>query len=81
LLFLPASGNRNNSNGRLYNQGTNGNYWSSTFSGINAYNLNFNCGNVNPANINNRGNGFAVRCIRKNLQRQEKLFIIMRIRG
>jgi hypothetical protein len=66
FAFLPASGNRNNGNGLLYNQGANGNYWSISIISTNAYNLNFNSGNVNPANSNNRANGFALRCI-KNL--------------
>jgi uncharacterized protein (TIGR02145 family) len=61
--LLPASGNRNNSNGTLNNRGNNGNYWSSTENGTNAYNLNFNSGSVNPANNNNRLNGFSVRCV------------------
>ena len=51
--------------GRLTNQGSNANYWSSTTqSAANAYNLNFNTsGNVNPVNYNNKYNGRAVRCI------------------
>ena len=61
--LLPASGNRNNSNGTLNNRGNNGNYWSSTENSTNAYNLNFNSGSVNPANNNNRLNGFSVRCV------------------
>jgi uncharacterized protein (TIGR02145 family) len=60
---MPAAGNRNNSNGSLNNQGSNGNYWSSTPNGSNAYNLNFNSSNVNPGNNNNRSNGFSVRCV------------------
>ncbi|GHT48814.1 hypothetical protein FACS189440_13290 [Bacteroidia bacterium] len=62
-LFFPAAGNRNNSNGALNNVGLNGNYWSSTTAGTGAYNLNINSGRVYPSNINNRGNGFSVRCI------------------
>gem|GEM_PF-1354707 len=61
-LFLPAAGNRNNA-GTLNNAGTNGYYWSSTVNGTNAYNLNFNSTTVNPANNNNRANGFSVRCV------------------
>jgi len=30
---------------------------------INAGSLNFNTGNVNPLNNNNRANGFSVRCV------------------
>lgn len=62
LLFFPAAGKGNN--GNLNNAGTNGNYWSSTLNSDNtdnAYNLNFNSGNVNPQNNNNRYNGFSVR--------------------
>ena len=49
----------------MNNVGSNGNYWSSTANGTdNAYNVNFNSGNVNPANNNNRNNGFSVRLVR-----------------
>ncbi|MBO6305987.1 MAG: hypothetical protein J6M55_00635 [Paludibacteraceae bacterium] len=49
----------------MSNVGSNGNYWSSTSnSGTNAYNVNFNGSNVNPANNNNRNNGFSVRLVR-----------------
>jgi len=60
---VPAAGNRNNTNGALNNRGNNGNYWSSTENGSNAYNLNFDSSVVNPANNTNRTNGFSVRCI------------------
>ena len=62
-LFLPAAGNFN---GTSYNNGgSNGNYWSSTLnSSTNGRNLNFNSGNVNPQNNNNRYNGFSVRAVR-----------------
>jgi uncharacterized protein (TIGR02145 family) len=65
LLFLPAAGYRNNSNGTLNNRGYNGNYWSTrrNSNASNAYNLNFNSGNTNANNANNRANGFSVRCI------------------
>ena len=59
--FLPAAGNRNDTN--LNNAGSNGNYWSSslnTDNPNNAYNVNFNSDNVNWNN-NNRYNGFSVR--------------------
>jgi hypothetical protein len=71
-VILPPAGNRNNSNAALNNQGSNGNYWSSGPNGTNAYNLNFNSTNVNPANNNNRANGFSVRCV-KDLQSPVKL--------
>ena len=62
LINLGASGYRANGSGSLTNMGSNGNYWS--FAGnsqTNARNLNFNSGNVNPLNNNNRSNGFSVR--------------------
>ena len=46
--------------------GTSGYYWSSSSrlaGDNNAGNLNFNSGNVNPLNWNNRANGFSVRCV------------------
>ena len=61
LLFLPAAGNRNDSD--LNNAGSIGNYWSSTqnpSNANNAYNLNFNSGNTDWNN-NNRNNGQSVR--------------------
>ncbi len=65
--FLPAAGNR--WNGELNNAGSNGNYWSSTLNESNpnnAWNLNFNSGNVNTNN-NNRNNGQSVRPVRQHL--------------
>ena len=64
-MFTPLllAGNRNNSNGTLNNVGTNGNYWSSTVSGTNSRNLNFNSSNANM-NDNNRANGLTVRCLK-----------------
>jgi uncharacterized protein (TIGR02145 family) len=62
-VLLPVAGNRNNSNGALNNVGSNGNYWSSTVSGTNARNLNFNSSNSN-INTNNRANGNSVRCLK-----------------
>jgi hypothetical protein len=67
-VIIPLGGNRNNSSAALNNQGSNGNYWSSTPNGTNSYNLNFNSSSVNPANNNNRANGFSVRCV-KDLQK------------
>jgi len=61
-IFFPAAGNRNGTG--LNNRGSNGNYWSSSLnSSANGYNLNFNSGGVNPANNNNRFNGFSVRAV------------------
>lgn len=62
LINLGASGYRANGSGALTNMGSNGNYWSfGSNSQTNARNLNFNSGNVNPLNNNNRSNGFSVR--------------------
>jgi hypothetical protein len=61
LINQVAAGNRNRGTGALNNVGSNGNWW--TFapnSQTNARNLNFNSGNVNPLNNNNRANGFPV---------------------
>lgn len=62
-VFLPAAGNRNGTS--VNNAGSNGNYWSSSVNNENnAYNVNFNSGNLNPQNNNNRYNGFSVRLAR-----------------
>jgi len=62
--WFPATGNRNVTTGAFNAVGNNGNYWSDTpNSAANGYDLNFNAGNVNPGNNNNRGNGFAARCV------------------
>jgi hypothetical protein len=63
-LFLPANGSRNASNAQLASPGANGNYWSGSTTGTNAYSLSINRGNVNPVVSNNRATGFGVRCIR-----------------
>lgn len=63
VVINTAAGNRNNSDASLNNLGVNGNYWSSSVSGTNALNLNFNASSVNPANVNNRANGLTVRCL------------------
>lgn len=62
LIILGASGYRASDSGGLTGMGSNGNYWSyASNSQAYAYNLNFNSGNVNPLNNNNRSNGFSVR--------------------
>jgi uncharacterized protein (TIGR02145 family) len=63
-VIISLAGNRNNTTGVLNNPGSNGNYWSSSPDSTNAYNLNFNSTSVNPANDNNRANGFSVRCVK-----------------
>ncbi len=61
-LSTPLSGNFYNSSAN--NQGSYGNWWSSTYNNSNnMYNLNVNPTNVNPNNNNNRNNGNAVRCL------------------
>ena len=51
----------------MNNVGSNGNYWSSSPNSTdNGYYLNFNSGNLNPLNNNNRSNGFSARCVRQN---------------
>jgi len=64
MILLIFAGNRNWNDGTMNNQGTNANYWSTTPNTTNAYNLNFNASNINPANNNNRGNEFSLRCIK-----------------
>ena len=60
-LNRQASGYRNRTSGGLNNVGSNGNWWAfAPNSQTNARNLNFNSGNVNPLNNNNRANGFGV---------------------
>ena len=69
---LPAAGYRNGTS--VNNVGSNGNYWSSTPNGSNnAYNLNFNASNVNPANNNNRYNGRSVRLVQHPFPEEELL--------
>lgn len=66
---MPSAGYRNGSN--FNNGGNNGYYWSSGANdnnGNNAYCLNFNSGNVNPQNNNNRYNGLSVRLVQRQSQ-------------
>ncbi|MDR2823638.1 MAG: fibrobacter succinogenes major paralogous domain-containing protein [Prevotellaceae bacterium] len=63
-LHLPASGYRSATNGRLYNQGANGSYWSTTYTSINAHNLYFYRNIIDPAFVSYRGYGHSLRCIR-----------------
>ena len=68
---LSFAGNRNYSTADLKNQGSNGNYWSSSPNSAgsnNARNLNLNSSNVNANNNNNRANGFSVRCFKHSLR-------------
>ena len=64
--LLVSAGYRARASGSVTNAGSNGYYWSAASnSATNAYNLNFNSGNVNPQNNNNRANGFSVRPVRR----------------
>jgi len=59
-VFLPAAGSRNGTS--VYNVGSNGSYWSSTYNGSGgAYGLGFSSGGVGPQNGSGRYGGFSVR--------------------
>ena len=62
-LKLPMAGNRNTSNGSLFNVGSNGSYWSSTVSSTYSRNLYFSSSNAGM-NTGNRALGVAVRCLK-----------------
>ena len=50
----------------MNNEWNNGYYWSaSPYNTTNGYNLNFNSGNANPQNNNQRGSGYPVRCVQE----------------
>ena len=62
MLRLQLAGNGNGTS--LNNQGANSNWWSSTANtATNARNMNVNSSATNPANNNNKYNGFSVRCL------------------
>ena len=61
-LKLPLSGYRHFGHGLLNEVGSNGGYWSITFSGTNARFLNFTSSSA-AQNTYNRGTGFSIRCI------------------
>ena len=61
-IFFPASGNYNGTT--LYNRGSGGDYWSSSYlSATGAYLLYFNSSSVNPANSGYRRYGFTARAV------------------
>ena len=62
IVFFPASGFRNYSDGMLYSSGAEGDGWTSASSGSNASYLRFLSG-IAHVNNNNRGNGLPVRCV------------------
>jgi len=62
-VFLPAAGNRNNSNGALNNEGSAGSYWSGTPDiSTHASYLGFGSGHASTYS-NNRSFGYSVRCV------------------
>ncbi len=74
-----AAGYRNRASGGLNNVGSNGNFWSfAPNSQTNARNLNFNSGNINPLNNNNRAYGFSVAGVRAFGWAQKICFSFMR---
>ncbi len=66
-MIVGPGGNRNWSDGKFYNLGTGGNWWSSTPIGssyAHGRELNYNQAGVNRYEQWNRSNGFSVRCVR-----------------
>jgi len=65
-MIVGPGGNRNWSDGKFYNLGEGGNWWSSTPSGSNAWRrtLNYNQADVYRNNDVNKSHGFSVRCVR-----------------
>ena len=66
LLFLPAAGYRQFNNGRVYDMGRIGHYWSSSFAGggSSAISVRFVSNSVEPDRHNDRANGFSIRCVK-----------------
>jgi len=62
-LKLPAAGYRLTNNGNILNEGTYGNYWTSTVNGMQVSRLYFYSGNASVIN-SWRANGYSVRCIK-----------------
>jgi len=72
-LSLPFAGYRYYSSAGVFNQGTNGNYWSSSRYNANyAYVLYFGSTALGPQDYDRRANGFSVRCF-KNSQTTKTL--------
>jgi uncharacterized protein (TIGR02145 family) len=61
-VFLPAAGYRR-TDGVVYGIGTHSIYWSSTVTGITAYNLLCSSAYVYPSNAYYQSNGHSVRCV------------------
>ncbi|MDR1883353.1 MAG: hypothetical protein LBR26_11325, partial [Prevotella sp.] len=64
-VFFPASGLRNLSTGALNDFGVTGYAWSSSADAARGRSLFFSGATVNPANSNDRANGFPARCVKK----------------
>ena len=78
-LFLPAGGNRDNSNGALNNQGSNGNYWSSTQNNASNGNyLSFSNGSTSTGNNNDKATGMSVRCVQEIIPHAPLFFCIVK---
>lgn len=63
-LKLPSAGYRERIDGLLYNQGTNGYYWSSTLSDPNAHTLYFDSTAAHTSYFIGRAYGLTVRCLK-----------------
>ncbi|WP_308548374.1 FISUMP domain-containing protein [uncultured Parabacteroides sp.] len=65
-LVLPAAGHRSSATGASYNQGSDGNYWSSSVPSGNTHasNVNFN-GATLYTNTGSRALGYSVRCVQE----------------
>jgi hypothetical protein len=62
--YFPASGNRSNTVGSLYNVSITGNYWSSSPADVlNGFGFSTNNTAVNPANLSNKTAGLPIRCV------------------
>jgi len=64
-LKLPMAGYRFSASADVYNQGSNGKYWSSSrYTTNSAYYLNFSSAALSPQNTNYRTGGYSVRCFK-----------------
>ena len=64
LLFLPACGYRDSSDGKLFERGSAGYYWSSTENASNVWGLKVENGSAST-NSYTKNSGFSVRCIKE----------------
>ncbi len=63
-LKLPTAGFRFYNDGSISNEGSDGDYWSSSVSGVDAASLGFSNGYTSGIYFNRRGFGMSVRCIK-----------------